>query len=282
MSDHANQSGSSTPLPVEPKSLFAVNGHAIHSSLHPADDSCPLPLQMPLSGPSPCSPGAPLGDESCIPVCSQGTSYRQENDYCSGPSPHPPDEPYSTDGPLSYTDGDQFNHSGTHHYHTEEKYGITNGPIPHPHEEPPRREYYNGDDHFSHSRTYYTEDKYSGGGGPRPYLTDLPYQNNDSHNDDERFSRDDLSLSLDVAFGNGPSPRPPDVPFNDRNMPSRLPLMGPQHNRLHRLRLQANDQPAWIPGEVRQKIQQYHLNELQATIGRLKQDLVMMDRTPGQ
>ena len=90
--------------------------------------------------------------------------------------------------------------------------------------------------------------------------------------DDSDLIRD--HMQLDVPFSDGPSHPPPDVPVNDHSKPLSQLLRGLLANNLHQSRLGANDHPAWMSEQVRQNIQKHHLNELQDTIGRLKEAIM--------
>jgi hypothetical protein len=139
---------------------------------------------------------------------------------------------------------------------------------------------YPGDERFSehehHSRDHYISSSIS---RESDYRRDFVNSEHDDNFCGHSMSHDDdfssYNMSLDVEFSDGPPHPPPDVPFNDYDMPSDAPLMGPSANRLHCSRLGARDHPAWLSSQVRDKLQQHHLNRLHSTIGRLKEAIMM-------
>jgi hypothetical protein len=79
----------------------------------------------------------------------------------------------------------------------------------------------------------------------------------------------------DNPYHNGPPRPPPDEPLAYH---TELGPFGPPPTQLHRSRLGTRDHPAWLSRGAREKIQHYHmsqLHELQDTIGRLRQAMMM-------
>ena len=232
-----------TPPPPYAEQL-ALNEHVTEvteASTQPMDGYT-MSLQLCLNGRGSSSshpPDAPIDDHSGF--SDDVSSHHDHSPLDDSPYPHSNDT------------------SGLHSLSAEKPF-TTNSVVPYPRDgEVGVPQYCNDDQYISNSLLHNYESVMNG----RP----------PSDGDDKSF--DSNHLLVDVTFCDGPSQPPPDVPLNDHNTPSRTPLMGQQVSGLHRSRLGAKDYPVWMSKKVSKKIQEHHLNELQDTIGRLKEVMMM-------
>ena len=110
---------------------------------------------------------------------------------------------------------------------------------------------------------------------PEPYPLDRPPRLNGltlpSTSSDPFSTSSALPPSPDEDYSDNPSQPCPDMPLSGSHD---MPPVGMGHSRLHESRLHAQDRPAWISDRVQQRIEHYHLDKLEDTISKLKEEVM--------